>query len=40
VLAAQGTSARLLKAAEAADAFSVDDTLSPAPLPEPVGEPD
>lgn len=40
VLAAQGTSARLLKAAEAADAFSLDDARSLVRLPEPVGEPD
>jgi DNA recombination protein RmuC len=39
VLAAQATSARLLKAAESADAFPV-EALVAERLPEPVGEPD
>jgi hypothetical protein len=39
LLAAQWTSARLLRTAESADAFDLADALVPE-LPEPVGEPD
>jgi DNA recombination protein RmuC len=40
VLAAQGTTARLLRTAESAEVFGVAGVLAPAELPEPVGEPD